>query len=568
MIREFKSLLLLLDLKLADTLGVLRGLTLSRFLGMVLSVAVAVGIAALVYRFDLYVFDYLMGIPELGRLVIARFFELALLLFFLVLMISTALTALSMLYREDELSLLLSLPVTHATIFTAKYLEVIAYSSWALVALTVPFILSYGVYFDVDWPVYFTLFAGLMLPLVLISGSVGVAVALLLRWTLGGIPRRRLFRWGIGLLLLIVVAALVFTFTHEKAGSRGIAYLFTLLDANRARDASLLPHKLISRGFTSILEERWETLQRVVLTMIGLAALIVLLTLDMGKVLYYRSWLAVSDRAPTRRRSSEFLKRSFWTMERWISPVYRALLRKDFLEFRRYPLQWGQAFLLLALWALYLVNIVNIRHFFDINTTFWKMLLFYANFCFACYFAAALAGRFVFPVVSLEGQTIWILKSAPLAMESFLWSKFWQSFIPLFFLVGTMVVVGDLIVGVHSALFQVSLLCIFIVAMSLTALSLGLGALYADFSQRNPMKIANTPGGVLCIFISLIFMVLLTTIFAWPTYLYYKATNFQMVFPLSEWVTTVILFIALGIVATLLPLKLGLKALNSDLKTG
>ena len=121
--------------------------------------------------------------------------------------------------------------------------------------------------------------------------------------------------------------------------------------------------------------------------------------------------------------------------------------------------------------------------------------------------------------------------------------------------------------GVHPALLQVSLLCIFIVAMSLTALSLGLGALYADFSQRNPMKIANTPGGVLCIFISLIFMVLLTTIFAWPTYLHYKTTNFQTIFPLSEWVTTIILFIALGIVATLLPLKMGLKALNSDLKT-
>lgn len=566
MMAEFKALLLLLDLKLADLLGNLRSLTLPRLLGMLFSIAIAVGIAALVYLFDLFVFDYLMGIPDLGKLVIARFFELAFLLFFLVLMISTAMTALSMLYREDELSLLLSLPISHATIFTTKYFEVILYSSWALVALTVPFILSYGVYFHVDWPVYLTLFAGLMLPLVLISGSVGVASALMLRWLLGGISRRRLFKWGAWLLAVAVAVALVITLTQQKVGERGIAFLFTLLQEDKALEPSLFPHKLISRGFFSVLEGRWDLLERVVLTLVGLAALIILLTLDMGKVLYYRSWLAGSDRAPTRGRRSELFRTSFWTRSRWISPVYRALFRKDILEFRRHPLQWGQAFLLLGFWALYLVNVANLRHFFDVNSQFWKMLLFYANFCFACYFAAALAGRFVFPIISLEGQTFWILKSAPLAMDSFLWSKFWQSFVPLFALVGSMVVIGNLVLDVHSALIQVSLFCIFIVSLSLTALSLGLGAIFADFSQRNPMKIANTPGGILCIFISLVFMVLLTTIFGWPTYLHYKSTSFQAVYPLAEWITAVILFIALGLIAMLIPLKLGLKALNGDLR--
>jgi ABC-2 type transport system permease protein len=566
MMGDFKALLLLLDLKLADLLGALRSLKPARLLGMVLSVVIAVGIAALVYRFDLFVFDYLMGIPELGKLVIARFFELAFLLFFLVLMISTALTALSMLYREDELSLLLSLPISSGAIFTTKYFEVIVYSSWALVALTVPFILSYGVYFGVDWPVYFTLFAGLMLPLVLISGSIGVAAALLLRWLLGGVSRRRLFSWGAGILALVILVVLVLTFAHQRVGERGIAYLFSLLEAGETQNSSLFPHKLISQGFLSVLEGRWDMLQRVVLTLLGLSALILLLTLDMGKVLYYRSWLAGSDRAPTRGRSSALFKISFWRRAHWISPLYRALFRKDLLEFRRYPLQWGQAFLLLGFWALYLVNIFNIRHFFDVDQPFWKMLLYYANFCFSSYFAAALAGRFVFPIVSLEGQTFWILKAAPLAMDSFLWSKFWQAFIPLFFLTGTMVAAGNLVLDVHMGLFQVSLLCIFIVTFSLTALALGLGAHFADFSQRNPMKIANTPGGILCIFISLVFMVLMTTIFGWPTYLHYKSTGFLAIFPLSEWITAVILFIAFGVLATLIPLKIGLKALNADLK--
>lgn len=566
MIGEFKSLRLLLDLKLADLVGSLKSLTFKRFLRILLSIFIAIAIAALVYRFDLFVFSYLMGVPELGRLVIARFFELAFLLFFLVLMISTALTALSMMYRENELSLLLTLPVSHAVLFTVKYLEVILFSSWALVALTVPFIFSYGVYFKVDWPAYFTLFAGLMLPLVLISGSLGVAGALLLRWLLGGVSRRRLFYYGAAVLGVTLVVTLIFTFSGQKAGERGIAYLFSLIEEDQAQGASLLPHKLISRGFLSILEGRYDLLQRTVMTLLGLAALIVLLTLDMGKVLYYKSWLAGSDRAPTRGRTSALLRLSFWKYSGWISPVYRALLRKDLLEFRRYPLQWGQAFLLLGFWAIYLLNILNVGQFFDVSGHFWKMLLYYANFCFSCYFAAALAGRFVFPLISLEGQAFWNLKSAPLAMDAFLWSKFWQAFVPLFFLAGTMVAVGNLVLGVDWGLFEVSMLAIFVISFAITALALGLGAVFADFSQRNPMKIANTPGGILCIFISLVFMVLLTTIFAWPTYLHYKFTTFAVVFPLTEWITATILIIALGILATLIPLKLGLKALNGDVK--
>jgi len=562
---DLKALLILLDLKLNDLLGSLRGLSLARIFGTTVSVLIAATIAFLIYRFDLYVFDYLMGIPDLGKLIIARFFELAFLLFFLALMISTALTALSMLYNEAELGLLLTLPVSHGAIFSAKYFEVILYSSWALIALMVPFILSYAVYFDVDWPVYLTLFGGLMLPLVLISGSVGVVAALLLRWLLGGISRRKLFTWGIAFLIVLILAGGLFVSSNQEVTQKGLGYLISLVESDTSGNPSLLPHKLITRGFLSIVESRWDLLQRVVLTLVGLAALIVLLTLDMGRAIYYRSWLAGVDHATTKAPKSRFLSDTS-LLTRWISPIYRALIRKDMLEFKRYPLQWGQAFLLLGFWAIYIINILHLPTFFDIESKFWQLLLFYANFCFSCYFAAALAGRFVYPVVSLEGQGFWLIKVAPVSMEVFLWSKFWQSFIPLFILTGSMLSIGNWVLHVDPALFQASLICVFVATFALTAMALGLGALFADFTAQNPMKIANTPGGILCIFLSLVFMVLMTTIFGWPTYLTYKATRFQALFPLSEWTTAVILFIAFGIMGSLIPMMIGLKALNRDLK--
>jgi ABC-2 type transport system permease protein len=561
-----KALILLLDLKLADWFGALRGLRFPQVIRLLMSLITALVIAVVVYHFDLFLFQYLMGMEDLGKLVLARFFELAFLLFFTVLLLSTALTALSMLYREEELALLFSLPVSEGVIFTAKYLEVILYSSWALVVLTIPFILSYGVYFQVNWIAYFSLFAGLMLPLVLISGSIGVAAALLLRWLFGGIPKRKVFIWASITLGLVIAIFLLVIFTNKGVNQKGMFYLFTWLEAGRPQGATLVPHKLIARGFSSVLEARYDVLERIILTLLGLCALITLLTLDMGKVLYYRSYLAGSDRSLARRERQGLFRRTFPPFS-WISPIYRALFRKDWLEFRRYPLQWGQVFLLAGFWAIYLANILNARRFFDVSDPFWKLLVYYANFCFSCYFTAALAGRFVFPLVSLEGQAIWILRSAPLAMESVLWSKFWSAFFPLFFFSGSMVFVGGLAAGIPLGLIEASVLVIFVVSLSMTALALGLGAVFADFSQRNPMKIANTPGGILCILLSLAFMVLITTIFAWPTYLYYKFTGYHHVFPLTEWITATIIILAMGIVMTILPLKLGLRALNADLKT-
>jgi ABC-2 type transport system permease protein len=560
-----RALLLLLDLKLADWFGALKGLKPARIVRLSVSLLLATGIAAGVYYFDLFVFGYLMGMPDLGKLVIARFFELAFLMFFTMLLLSTGLTALSMLYREDELELLFALPISEGVIFTAKFLEVILYSSWALVVLTIPFILSYGVYFKVNWIAYFSLFGGLLLPLVLISGSVGVAAAVMLRWLFGNVPRRIIFIWAGITLGLVVLTFLLVTLSHRGVSQKGMFYLFNWLEAGRPQGSTLIPHKLIARGFSSILEGHYDDLERIILTLLGLCALTVLLTLDMGKVLYYRSFLAGSDRSlsRTRKRSTDLLRRKLFS---WISPIYRALFQKDLLEFRRYPLQWGQVFLLMGFWALYLANIYNAHRFFDISQNFWKLLIYYANFCFACYFTAALAGRFVFPLISLEGQAVWILRTAPVAMESVLWSKFWGAFLPMFFFSGSMVLFGDLCLGVHPGLIEASILAIFVVSFSMTALALGLGAVFADYSESNPMKIANTPGGILCILLSLAFMVLVTTIFAWPTYLYYKFSDYHTMYPLKEWTTATIIILALGIVMTVFPLKLGLHALNADLK--
>ena len=48
----------------------------------------------------------------------------------------------------------------------------------------------------------------------------------------------------------------------------------------------------------------------------------------------------------------------------------------------------------------------------------------------AAFVTAAVAVRFVFPAVSAEGPAFWIVRTAPVRMSSFLWSKLWTGLRP------------------------------------------------------------------------------------------------------------------------------------------
>ena len=73
----------------------------------------------------------------------------------------------------------------------------------------------------------------------------------------------------------------------------------------------------------------------------------------------------------------------------------------------------------------------------------------FLNLVLAGFVLASIAARFIFPGVSLEGRTLWLLRSSPMSMRDLLWAKFWVGTLPLLILA-----LG--IVGVTNYLLQVS----------------------------------------------------------------------------------------------------------------
>src|SRR5207245_5355371 len=106
--------------------------------------------------------------------------------------------------------------------------------------------------------------------------------------------------------------------------------------------------------------------------------------------------------------------------------------------------QWSQLLLLLALVLLYLYNfsVLDLQRI-PYMSGFIKNVYAFVNLGMAGFVMATVAVRFVFPAVSMEGAAFWIIRSSPIALRDFLWSKFWTGLVPVLVLTGGLAIAAN-----------------------------------------------------------------------------------------------------------------------------
>ena len=118
-----------------------------------------------------------------------------------------------------------------------------------------------------------------------------------------------------------------------------------------------------------------------------------------------------------------------------LSPARRQLLVKDLKVFLRDTTQWSQLLLLVALVLVYLYNfrVLDLDRIPYMSGVV-KNAYAFVNLAMAGFVLSAVAVRFVFPAVSAEGAAFWIVRTSPVPLRDFLWSKFWTGLVPVLLL--------------------------------------------------------------------------------------------------------------------------------------
>src|SRR5690606_36268260 len=128
------------------------------------------------------------------------------------------------------------------------------------------------------------------------------------------------------------------------------------------------------------------------------------------------------------------------------SPRTRELVGKEVRVFFRDATQWSQLILLGVLVVVYVYNIKVLPLYTGERVSFFLInVISFLNLGLAGFVVAAIAARFVFPAISLEGRMMWLLRSAPLDIRSLFWSKYWVGTVPLLVVALPLIVVTNII---------------------------------------------------------------------------------------------------------------------------
>ncbi|HMB81424.1 MAG TPA: hypothetical protein VKI43_15200, partial [Vicinamibacterales bacterium] len=203
-----------------------------------------------------------------------------------------------------------------------------------------------------------------------------------------------------------------------------------------------------------------------------------------------------------------------------LSTVRRQLLIKDLKIFLRDVSQWSQLLLLLALVLLYLYNfrVLDLSRI-PYMSGFLKNIYAFINLGMAGFVMATVAVRFAFPAVSAEGSSFWIIRTSPITLHDFLWSKFWTALVPVLALTEVLTVVANEFLGVDPFLKVITALAIVFMSFALVGLAVGLGARYPRFGA-DPSQVAGSYGGVMFMMQAVLFVIVMIGLLGWPSSVY------------------------------------------------
>jgi ABC-2 type transport system permease protein len=188
-------------------------------------------------------------------------------------------------------------------------------------------------------------------------------------------------------------------------------------------------------------------------------------------------------------------------------------------------------------------------------TFFLRNVIPFLNLVLAGFVIASVAARFIFPGVSLEGRTLWLLRSSPMPISALLWAKYWVGTLPLLVLAIGIVGITDVLLQVSPFMFIVSIATITMLTLALASLALGMGTLFPQFETENAAQIPTSFGGLVFMMSAVALIAGVVVLEARPVYAYLQAKAFDGVVPQQEMILGFGMAGALCLVAMIVPWK-------------
>ena len=476
---------------------------------------VAIAVCAALYQGSFWLAGQLADYEELGDYLLRIGLSWLFLTFLSFLAFSGVVTALSTFFLADDLRLLLVAPIATRRLFYARFTRTVVQASWMVVIFLAPVLVGVGRARCAGAAFYATALLTVV-PFAVIPVAAGAALTLLLVNTF---PARRA-RDLLMLMGLLFAASLVVVLRvirpEQLLRVESLPDVTGFFATLQSPATPLLPSFWAGETLFAALRGGRDLLHAAALWTTALASVVMVRAANER---WYFSGFSRSQEAP-KARFARFRGIDAVAHALPMSPVRRQLLVKDVKIFLRDVSQWSQLLLLLALVLLYLYNfrVLDLQRIPYVSG-FIKSVYALVNLGMAGFVMATVAVRFVFPAVSSEGAAFWIVRTSPVAMRDFLWSKFWAGLVPVLLLTELLTIVANRFLGVDPFLEAASAAAIVCMSFALVGLAIGLGARYPRFGA-DPSQVAGSYGGVAFMVQAVLFVMVMIALVGWPSSLH------------------------------------------------
>jgi ABC-2 type transport system permease protein len=470
---------------------------------------------------------------------------------------SGVVTSLSTFFLSDDLRLLFTTPVPIRRLFHARFFRTVTHASWMVVIFLAPVLIGVGRARCAGAGFYATAVLT-SIPFAVLPVAAGSLVTLLLVNTF---PARRA-RDILMLMGLLFAASLVlllrFIRPEQLMRVESLPDLTDFFSTLQSPITPMLPSFWAGETVFASLRGGADWLHIGALWLSAGAAIVVT---RMANERWYFSGYSRSQEAPKARFTELRVLDAAVSWLPW-TPVRKQMLVKDLKVFLRDVSQWSQLLLLLALVLVYLYNfrVLDLQRI-PYMAGFVKNLYAFVNLGMAGFVMATVAVRFVFPAVSAEGAAFWIIRTSPISLRDFLWSKFWTGLVPVLILTEVLTVVGNELLGVDPFLKVMAALAIAFMSVALVGLAIGLGARYPRFGS-DPTQVAGSYGGVAFMIQAVLFVMVMIVLLGWPSSVYL----FQRTRPVPLGASQELLIVSCFATAALLSVTIWLASMCSGVK--
>jgi ABC-2 type transport system permease protein len=483
-----------------------------------------------VFIISYQVIIYISTLPVIGSLFTIRILGIAFLASFVMLIFSSLTVSLSTLYNIEDLQFFCSLPLNLSSIFIFKFLLTVVYSSWMVIIILLPFILSFVFVKGLSLYNFIVIIFAIGLKII-IAVSIGCTIAVVLSYIF---PTKQLK--NIVLVFLIILTAIGYTLFRFAEPEK-------LLDVDRFNElvqyldflskpvAQGIPSWWVTEIFRGFMVKQFNVVGTNILKLFFITICVLIILKIFVEKLFYLSLFKT-----TKIKSVEDKNKNYEKVVLKTKPLFITVISKEVKSLIMEPMQWVQFVVVVALTIIYLFNIRKL----PIQYEYVKITVAFFNLGGIMFILSAIVLRFVFVQPSLEYKMFWLIKSLPIDIKKFFLIKFFV-YLPLVLIPGVVIVtISNLIIGVEKMMSVISFIIIFLSCIVLTISGYSLGILFPKKEYKDIAQIETSFGGLVFLLLSLCYIILLLSSLAEPVkkyVMFHPVDRFELFFHVLLFIT-------------------------------